>query len=192
MYNERDRRVVTHAGKTPKEDESRVRRLEEGEEEKIRTALATREPYMLCIFDLALESAMRMREMYTLGISQVDFDELTIFLDKTKNGDPRQVPMTTVTFKLLKKYIKDTKPTDNLFQFWDGKLAKSALNITSSTLSQKFSRAFKDAGCENLHFHDLRHEATSRLFERTNLSDAEIMKITGHKGIRMLLRYANL
>ena len=48
------------------------------------------------------------------------------------------------------------------------------------------------AGCPDLRFHDLRHEATSRLFERTNLSDLQIAKITGHKDPRMLARYANL
>jgi len=48
------------------------------------------------------------------------------------------------------------------------------------------------AGCEDLGFHDLRHEATSRFFERTSLSGEEIMKITGHKDHRMVMRYFNL
>jgi integrase len=43
-----------------------------------------------------------------------------------------------------------------------------------------------------LRFHDLRHEATSRLYERTTLTDLQIAKITGHKTISMLARYANL
>ena len=48
------------------------------------------------------------------------------------------------------------------------------------------------AKCEDLHFHDLRHEATSRIFERTTLNEIEISKITGHRDPRMLRRYANL
>ena len=60
------------------------------------------------------------------------------------------------------------------------------------TLSQQFGRIFASAKCPDLTFHDLRHEATSRLFERTNLSDVEIAKITGHKRLEMLKRYANL
>lgn len=48
------------------------------------------------------------------------------------------------------------------------------------------------AKCHDLHFHDLRHEATSRFFERTGLSDVQISRITGHRDPRMLRRYSNL
>ena len=51
---------------------------------------------------------------------------------------------------------------------------------------------FEAADCADLRFHDLRHEATSRLFERTKLSDIEISRITGHKDPRVLRRYSNL
>jgi integrase len=66
------------------------------------------------------------------------------------------------------------------------------LRKTTSLLSQQFGRVFDAAGCEDLRFHDLRHEATSRLFERTTLSDLEISRITGHKDPRVLRRYSNL
>lgn len=62
----------------------------------------------------------------------------------------------------------------------------------TSRLSRQFARVFDAAGCEDLHFHDLRHEATRRLYERTNLSDVEIASITGHRNLHMLKRYANL
>ena len=44
---------------------------------------------------------------------------------------------------------------------------------------------------EDFHFHDLRHEATSRLFEK-GLNSVEIATITGHKDPRMLMRYTHL
>jgi integrase len=47
------------------------------------------------------------------------------------------------------------------------------------------------AGCGNLHFHDLRHEAVSRLFEKV-LNIAEVSAISGHKELRMLARYTHL
>ena len=43
-----------------------------------------------------------------------------------------------------------------------------------------------------MRFHDLRHEATSRLFERTELQTVEIMLMTGHTQVSTLKRYANL
>lgn len=53
------------------------------------------------------------------------------------------------------------------------------------------ARAVKRAGVENFRFHDLRHEATSRLFEK-GLSQMEVSTITGHKDPRMLARYTHL
>ena len=63
---------------------------------------------------------------------------------------------------------------------------------TSNYLSKLFADVFEAAGCPDLHFHDLRHEATSRLFERTNLAAEKIMKITGHRDHRMFMRYLKL
>ena len=53
-------------------------------------------------------------------------------------------------------------------------------------------KACKAAGIEGLTFHDLRHEATSRLFENTDLDIMEIKSITGHKTLQMLARYTHL
>ena len=57
-----------------------------------------------CLFELALETAMRLREMYTLDSAQVAIKDRTIFLDKTKNGDKRQVPLSSVAVATLKHY----------------------------------------------------------------------------------------
>jgi integrase len=70
--------------------------------------------------------------------------------------------------------------------------SQSELHRVTGLLSKQFKRIFEDAGAKDLNFHDLRHEATSRFFEKTSLSDLEIAKITGHKDPRMLMRYANL
>lgn len=79
-----------------------------------------------------------------------------------------------------------------LFPWWDGSDNARALAAVSDYLSKLFKGIFEAAGCQGLGFHDLRHEATSRLFERTTLAEAQIMKITGHKTHRMMMRYANL
>jgi integrase len=182
-----------------REDEERERRLEAGEEDAIRTVLAggyvpqgKQRPLTLehrgavvLLFDLALESAMRLREMFTLEKRQVDLSKRTIFLEKTKNGDRRQVPLTSVAVAALTPWMTDD--TGLLMPFYDGHL-----NRTTGRLSRLWGRVFDHAGCPDLHFHDLRHEATCRIFERTDLSDLQIAKITGHRNLRMLARYANL
>lgn len=163
-------------------EEERDRRLMPGEEEKIRPLL---DEVMQVMFDLALETAMRMKETYTLEWRQVDLGQCTIFLEKTKNGSRRQVPLSSVALRVLKQHKK--KATDDYVFPWRGEEKK-----VTAMLSARWRRLFEDAECIDLRYHDLRHEATSRLFERTQLSDTKIAKITGHKDPRMLARYSNL
>ena len=168
----------------------RDRRLEPTEEGAIRKVLIKEEEHLL--FDMALETAMRMREIYTLTVDQVNFDQSTIFLDKTKNGDKRQVPMSSVIKAKLKSYM-ETLEGDRLFPgFWDGDMSVKALKAATNRVSHLFASRFEKAGCPDVRTHDLRHEATSRLYERTKLSDIQISRITGHKDLRMLRRYSNL
>lgn len=173
-------------------DGQRSRRLSEdgAEERAIRKTLVKKEECLF--FAMALETAMRMREMYTLTVDQVDVNRQTIFLEKTKNGSKRQVPMTSVLKALLLTYLP-TLEDERLFPWWDGVRVDDAyLNTISSKVSQRFARRFKEAKVIGLRFHDLRHCATSRIYERTTLTDLEIASITGHSDPRMLKRYANL
>jgi integrase len=203
IYTPEDQRAVRAAGGEPKADVERDRRLTEAEETALRAILAGDKPEgrqralelregdaLRLLFDLAIESAMRLREMYTLDVAQVDLARRTVFLDKTKNGSKRQVPLSSVAVDRVRGYLRTHKPVGRLFPWWDGDEAE--LPRTTAMLSRQFQRIADAAGCPDVRFHDLRHEATSRLFERTNLSDLEIAKITGHKSPRMLMRYANL
>jgi len=198
-----------NAAGVKREDIERDRRLEPGEYEKILEAIEAgvlprkarpleleHKADLRMLFILAVESAMRLREMYTLTLDQVDLARRTIFLDKTKNGDKRQVPLTTVATAELTDYIGARK-SGLLFPWWDGDTSERALVRLTDKLSKLFHSErspgiFDAAGCKGLKFHDLRHEATSRLFERTTLAEAQIMKITGHKSHKMMMRYANL
>jgi integrase len=54
-----------------------------------------------------------------------------------------------------------------------------------------FRRACQDLGIEDLHFHDLRHEGTSRLFE-AGFEIQQVALVTGHKDWKMLRRYTHL
>ncbi len=196
-------------------DISRDRRLDPGEEAAIRAMLAGATPEgrerplalkwqgaLECLFDLALETAMRLREIYTLELSQIDLEKRTIFLDKTKNGDKRQVPLSSVALAVLARYREQVEAgTRGMAGFslsrgrlfpWLTNTDAAGLRRITSLLSAQFSRVFEVSGCADLKFHDLRHEATSRLFERTPMSDLQIAKVTGHRDPRMLARYANL
>jgi len=202
-YTPDDAKAVKKSGGEAKESIERDRRLEEGEEDAIRLILDGQKPEnrqrplaqthtesLKLMFDMALETAMRMREMYTLSHDQVDLQRRTIFLEKTKNGHKRQVPISKPLAKLLQKYKGNFN--GNLFPWWDGSLDEKVLDQTTAKLSRQYARIFDAAKCTDLRFHDLRHEATSRIYERTTLSDLEVMSITGHRSMTMLKRYANL
>lgn len=217
-YSERDAALAKEHNEKHKgrRDQERERRLLDGEDERIRAIINNAKPKHRerpmrleypeaheLIYDLALETAMRLSEIFTLTVDQVDLNNATIFLDRSKNGNKRQVPLSSVAIEKLRRYLALVKNQEGgmkgfefdrgqLLPFWDGVQSAASRKKYTDRLSQRFGRIFENAECKDLNFHDLRHEATSRFFERTQLSEFEIMKITGHSSTRMLKRYANL
>jgi integrase len=100
------------------------------------------------------------------------------FLAVTKNGESRGVPLSSRAVAVL----RSLPPASSGCVF--GKLTKEALK-------QSFKRAVRRAGISGLRLHDLRHEATSRFFER-GLNVMEVASVTGHKTLQMLKRYTHL
>ncbi|AFS54372.1 site-specific integrase [Leptospirillum ferriphilum] len=98
----------------------------------------------------------------------VDLKKRTVTLPETKSGQKRIVPLSSVAFSIL----KERSGTRRL----DGKVR----DIGPDAISQDFAKACRNAGITGLHFHDLRHEATSRLFEK-GFDTMEVSTITGHK-----------
>ena len=185
---ERDRRLDV-AGK----EEAEILRVIRGGilPRKQRPRVLTDARHFEALVLLALETAMRLREMFTITWDQVQLEKRFVWLDKTKNGDSRKVPLTTVAVSILSGLPRDL-PREQVFPWWNGGTAFKDLKATTNYLSKLFADVCDAAGCPDFHFHDLRHEATSRLFERTTLPVETIMKITGHKDHRMFMRYLKL
>lgn len=170
-YTPEDEKKLAAAGKTPKVDDERSRRLDESELKQIEAKLAEH-PEERMFFLLALETAMRMRECYTLDISQVDLAQRTIRLERSKNGDRRQVPLSSTAVSTLRDYLSGhqdaiAQRNGRLFSYWSGDVSMAALDETTRQVSRLFRLVFAGARVEGLHFHDLRHEATCRLYEKT-------------------------
>lgn len=171
----------------PSPSKARNRRLEDGEEELLFIALAdhaapgekkyrigVRNPWIRPVVELALETAMRRGELLALTWANVDLKRRVAFLPDTKNGESRTVPLSSKAVAIL----------EGLPRSIDGKV----FPITANALKLAFERAVQGAGLDNFRFHDLRHEATSRLAEKLpNL--VELASVTGHKDVRMLARY---
>jgi len=162
----------------PSPPSGRDRRLQPGELEKILESVSEE---MGQVIRFALETAMRRGELAGMTWDMVDLKKRTVTLPetKTKNGQKRIVPLSSVAVTIL----KDRLSTRRI----DGKV----WGIGLDAISQNFAKACQKAGLSNLHFHDLRHEATSRLFEK-GFDTMEVGTITGHKTLQMLKRYTHL
>jgi integrase len=162
----------------PKDSRPRERRLRPGEEERLLSACKeARNPLLLPAVLLALETAMRQSELVTLRWENVRLDVPCVYLPDTKNGEPRGVPLSTKAIAILESVRSDDA------QVFPG--------LTAEALKRAFIRAARRANLGDFRFHDLRHEATSRLFEK-GLTLAEVAAITGHKTWAMLRRYTHL
>lgn len=195
-YTAEDAALAAANGGKTKVDIERNRRLDTHEEARILACLSG-SPDASVFFVLALETAMRMRECYTLGSDQVSLTKKTIHLDRTKNGDGRQVPLSSTITRMLGEYTKVNANeiaarSGRVFPFWAGDISVRVLDAATVDVSLMFRDFFRLARVNDFHFHDIRHEAICRLYEKTNLSDVLIARITGHRNLRMLQRYASL
>lgn len=158
----------------PKLPSGRDRRLEPGEEEKLLGALGiTLRP----LFQLALETALRQSELLALEWKHINLARQVAHLPETKNGEARNIPLSSHAVLVLKKLPRRL----------DGKV----FGITGGHVSRTFRETCETLEIENLRWHDLRHEACSRLFER-GLNPMEVASISGHKTLQMLKRYTHL
>lgn len=163
----------------PADNRPRDRRLQAGEEARLLEACReARNPWLLPIVQLALETAMRQGELIRLHWEHIDLNRRTAHLPDTKNGEARTVPLSTTAVRVLR-----TLPR--------GLHGPVFLGLTTEAVKRAYIRAVRRASIENLRFHDLRHEATTRLFEK-GLNIMEVASITGHKDLRMLRRYTHL
>jgi len=155
------------------------------------------------VITLAVETAMRRGELVGLRWEHIDLDRRVAHLPATKNGSSRDVPLSSRAIQVLAA-LKDDR-IDAKEEGESGTDDGAVFSIRSDAVTRAFERAVTRARkgylleCQekrkkpdaryltDLRFHDLRHEATSRLAEIFPLH--ELTKITGHKDPRMLMRY---
>ena len=164
----------------PKVARGRDRRLEVGEEEKLLSCSGE----LKRIIIIALETGMRRGEILNIKKSHIDFARQTLLIPLTKTDIPRTIPLSSRAIEALRAQIRgfeNVVPIEGTTLF----------SYTARGLSGAFLRLCRKHKLDNLHFHDLRHEATSRFFEK-GLNPVEVATITGHKDPRMLMHYTHL
>lgn len=164
--------------KRPPTPASRTRRISADEIERLGYALgyAEDEPITTLMqrvavaFLLAIETALRAGELVALAWSRVDLERRTLFLPLTKNGHSRTVPLSSEALRLLGRLPRE---------------GEAVLGLQSSQLDALFRKAKSRALIEDLHFHDTRREALSRLAAKVDVMT--LAKISGHRDLKILL-----
>lgn len=164
--------VATPAGAS----KARTRRAEGDELKRILAAARGLSWWAAPAIELAVETAMRRAEIAGLAWEHVDLKARVAVLPMTKNGDTRHVPLSPRAVEILQAIPR--------------RISGSVFGVAPDALSHAFMDARKAAGVTGLRLHDLRREATSRLFERGDLSVVEIASVTGHRTLQMLKVYS--
>ena len=177
----------------PPAGRGRERRVSDAELDAILAVTGSRE--LPSLSRVAVETAMRRGELTALTWEHVDLRRRVVHLPETKNGQARDVPLST-------------RARDELAAL-PRRLSGRVWGLTPDAASRAFARAVQAARARyvetqeaagvtpdpdwlvGVRLHDLRHEATSRLFER-GLSIVEVSAITGHTDLAMLRRYTHL
>jgi integrase len=161
----------------PRNNPPRERRLKPGEYELLQ--LKVRESrcwHLWPIINIAIETAMRRSEILALKWEHVDWQRQRALLPFTKNGRSRSVPLSAKAIENLK-----VAPRSSELVF----------PVTDVAVRQAWERLRARAGTNDLTFHDLRHEAISRMFE-SGLKIPQVMAISGHQTASQLFRYVQL
>lgn len=208
-YRPDDERLVEAAGGEVKRDVERDRRLQPGEEQRIRAALAGEkrpdreralvpDPAFRLLFLLILHTGLRLIEAYTLRCDQIDLARRVISVRSSKQRQGRvkvrYVPIRPELHPELATWLADR--VGLVFPWWNGE-ARELVKVTRR-LSARFAVLFDYAACPDMTEHDLRHEATCRWLEARDPAGAwlfraeEIPRIMGWApGSKMMERYAS-
>jgi integrase len=173
----------------PRENPPRERRITPSEEQRLLQACETASPYMRRLIVLAVETAMRRSEIIALTWEQIDLEHRRIHLTKTKSGASRGVALSTRALNELLKILHEQRAWAELRRCEVP--PRVFPGLTAVAVGECFERSVKRAGIEDFHFHDLRHEAISRMFEK-GLTIMEVAQISGHQTLQMLRRYTHL
>lgn len=153
----------------------------------------TKSKHLSAIMNIALETAMRRSEIINLRREHINFDEGYIYIPKTKNGKSRTIPLSPWASYTLIQYIALNNRIGNLFDVSESAVTRCFIRAVRKAresyleICNKQNIPINEDFLVGIRFHDLRHEATSRL--ATIYEMHELAKVTGHSDTRMLLRY---
>ncbi len=154
-----------------------IERISSAQEARIfEAASELRNPFMVPLISLAITSGLRRSELLNLRLADWDRDTNLLTIREAKSGYPRHVPV----FGKGLAALRSMWPSNRELIF----------PISPNAVRLNWNRLRLAAEVPHIRFHDLRHEAISRLFEK-GLSVPEVASISGHRTPSQLFRYAH-
>ena len=190
MQNKKMRENPVHGLRQKREDNQRVRVVDDKEERDIEQAISERFPDYLPIFRLALDSGMRVSEMFRSEVG--DFNPKTglfqIRQTKVRNGDPmRRIPASSRLQEAYRQLSAGKNEGDLLCTKTEPRGGTREMN----RISYWFNPCVKAAGIKKkLTWHDLRHTYASRLVMGGVVIPA-VSTYMGHQSLQMTMRYSH-
>jgi integrase len=173
--------------KKMKAQNARTRRMSDEEYTALQdAAVKSRNSQIMPLVRFAIATGMRRGEIMCLRWDEIDFQARTLHIPVTKNGHARTIPLSREALAVLADIQNCTNAERE-----EGRTVDHVFPFSDNAAKLAWQRLTKRAGIADLHFHDLRHEAISRFFER-GLSVPEVALISGHRDFRMLFRYTHL
>jgi integrase len=160
-------------------DNTVVRYLDKGEEERLLAALDTAPAYLRTIVIVALNTGLRQGEILKLNWSSIDLTarRLTVTAKTAKSSKVRHIPLNGKALTALQDWRDQGPGTGVVFQV--------------SNVKKSWASLLRQAGIEGFRFHDLRHHFASKLV-MAGIDLNTVRELLGHSDIRMTLRYAHL
>lgn len=164
-------------------DNRRLRFLTRDELTKLLDLCVGRLAHMGDVIRVAVNTGMRRGEILGLRWYNVDLVKREIYVEKTKTGRPRIIPVNPELMEVFTR-LKEKSRSEYVLTF--GKAQKPIQHIDGV-----FRRLFRAAGIENFHFHDFRHTTPTWLAEQ-GVDPFTIAEILGHSSIQMSMRYTHV
>ena len=172
----------------------RIRYLLDEEWDRLRTAAAAlegRSPSLVDKMVLARNTGLRRANLFRAHWAWVDWLNRVIRVPRTKNNLAHAVPLNDTAYVTLKRlYAGRDLELDSEYIFVHPRDArhsgKPVLDVKNA-----FHTALKEAAIDNFTWHDFRHDYASRLV-MAGVSLRAVAELLGHRGLRMVMRYAHL
>lgn len=121
------------------------------------------------VFLVSMRTAMRSGEILSLTAKTINLERRTAVLERTKNGDRREVPLSSKAVRLLRQ------------------MPAEGWGVSSSTLDATWRKVCNRVGVEGLHLHDARAWALTQMARKVDV--LTLARISGHRNVSQLSTY---